>query len=231
MKHHPISENASWQSHLPRLALVAALALLSPEARAAPRLDLPPGTIDLAWDAAFSINGMPARIRMFDAPGTVASLASRLLASMSPAPWLMALPDGLMMTGGEPDAMWSLQLRQVARERTHGVMAIGAKPSSTIAMRPAWVPLRSTLHLDMESAEGGLRMLQQLYTDTSAAVVLEQLLHTKLSSIGWRRVANTAGVTEWRRGKGRLHLIVISHGRSSAFLYQQFDSIPKESLQ
>lgn len=203
---------------LRRLAAGPLALLASPGAvRAMPKL--PSGAADLGWNGRMRINGRDMDVRLFSVSMPPFAAAAALSQEGGERPWLLPLPDGVMVMGMQQGRMWLVQLRAAGPQASQGMAAaeIGGRPAPRAAM-PAWVPAGAVLLLDAQTGEGGSRAVQQIYAHAFAAPVLSRSLEARLRGAGWHPDEAAGAGRQWRLGGRRLWTVVVARSPGSGLL-------------
>jgi len=199
---------------------VVAIGMLWAQAAAQPVI--PADAIDLGWGGRLSVNGMRMDVRLFQAAQTPAELAARLARQPGLEPWLLPLPDGLMLTGARGRRPWLMQLRQRQSGATQGMLAIGLGEGARVPPAPAvWLPQGAALLLDLRTNGAAGPVAQQVYAYGGSAGELSRLLQARLHAQGWRRQAGgqaDEGLMEWQRARRVLRLVVVKRPQGSGLL-------------
>ena len=179
----------------------------------------PPGAVDLGWGGRLQVNGMDADVRLFQSGGTPWVVASDLVRSIGGAPWILPMPDGVMLMGTETGQTWLAQLRAATPGGTRGMLAsTRSDRRRTDPVMPPWVPAGSVPLLDMRGEEDGQAVVQSIYRHAGSARSLTRLLHGRLRLSGWRPEAAADTWSSWTHEGRRLQIVVVASGGGSGLL-------------
>lgn len=207
-----------------QVAVAAIVLLWGPAAAAQPVI--PADAIDLGWGGRFDVNGRRMDVRLFQAEQSPVELAARLTRQPGLEPWLLALPDGVMLSGARGRRPWLVQLRQRPPGMTQGMLAVSLDEGPRAPSAPAaWAPQGATLLLDLRTDGADGPLAQQIYAYGGGAGELSRLLHVRLHAHGWRRQADGltgSGLMEWRHARRTLRLVVVDRPPGSGlFVVEQ----------
>ncbi|WP_296557051.1 hypothetical protein [Pigmentiphaga sp.] len=178
---------------------------------------MPPGAVDLGWGGPVRVNGVRMDVRLFEVRQSPGDLADSLARQPGLDPWLLALPDGVMLSGLRGDRPWLMQLRQSRPGATQGVLAVGlAGKAEGRALPAAWAPPGAKLLLDVRTQDERGWVVQQVYVHDADAVAFSRSLHAGLSAQGWR--GGGGGLMAWRQARRVLQLVVVARRQGSGLL-------------
>ncbi|AZG07790.1 hypothetical protein EGT29_07830 [Pigmentiphaga sp. H8] len=206
-----------------RGCVVLAMGLLWSHAAAA-QPSMPPGAVDRGWGGRVRVNGVRMDIRLFEVRQPPIEVAGGVARQPGLDPWLLPLPDGVMLSGVRDGRPWLMQLRQSRPGVTQGVLAVGLDASvGTRALPAEWTPPGATLLLDLQTRDERGKVAHQLYAHAADTATFSRLLQARLTALGWRAGAG-GGLMEWHRARRILQLVVVPREQGSGLLAVEIEA-------
>ena len=191
---------------------------------AAAQPSVPPGAVDRGWGGRVRVNGVRMDVRLFEVRQPPLEVADGVARQPGLDPWLLPLPDGVMLSGIRDERPWLMQLRRSRSGATQGLLAVGldAKVNGR-ALPAAWTPPGATLLLDLQTQDERGRVAHRLYVHDADTATFSRLLQARLTALGWR-AASDGGLMEWHRARRVLQLVVVAREQGSGLLAVEIET-------
>jgi hypothetical protein len=184
---------------------------------------LPPGGHYAALGTALRIQGRPLSAWVFEAPGSVPTVAAWLTEQQPALRDMWVLPGSAVLGGVEQGRHWVARLFDAGWGRTRGT--ISALPLGDMSVTPAaarpwqrpWQLKGGRLRFELQSRVAGETVFEQVWTHAAPAARLRRMLWRELRAQGWRQ-APAADVSigdpdqNWSRERLRLSLVIAPIG-------------------